>query len=214
VIYGDAGQAVVLEAAGVSRARAMLVTVPTFSDVRNIVRAARQLRPDLPIVARADSSEAIQALYALGVQEVASPEFEAAIEMTRQALIHLNVPAYDILRVASAIRRERYVVPEAELADQRAILAQVSEVTRHLDFAWLRLPAGSPFDGRTLVELQIRSLTGASVVAIVHVGSLTANPGGDVRIHVGDLIGVLGTRDQIGRFERAAQSQEPALHQA
>src|SRR5207247_4243437 len=37
VIYGDASQAVVLEAAGISRARAMLVTVPAFSDVRAIV---------------------------------------------------------------------------------------------------------------------------------------------------------------------------------
>jgi monovalent cation:H+ antiporter-2, CPA2 family len=45
VIYGDASQTVVLEAAGVSRARAMLVTVPTFLDVRNIVRAARSIRP-------------------------------------------------------------------------------------------------------------------------------------------------------------------------
>ena len=39
VIYGDASQAVVLEAAGVRRARAMLVTVPAFPDVRSIVRA-------------------------------------------------------------------------------------------------------------------------------------------------------------------------------
>ena len=92
VIYGDASQTVVLEAAGVSRARALLVTVPAFPDVRNIVTAARQVRPDLPIIARADGTDAIQALYALGVQEVASPEFEAGIEMTRQALIHLNVP--------------------------------------------------------------------------------------------------------------------------
>ena len=101
VVYGDASQTVVLEAAGVSRARALLVTVPAYPDVRNIVTAARQVRADLPIVARADSADAIQALYALGVQEVASPEFEAGIEMTRQALIHLNVPASDILRVAS-----------------------------------------------------------------------------------------------------------------
>ena len=92
--------------------------------------AARQVRPALPIVARADGTEAIQGLYALGVQEVASPEFEAAIEMTRQALIHLNVPASDILRVASAIRRERYGLPGEELDDQRAILTQVREVTR------------------------------------------------------------------------------------
>jgi monovalent cation:H+ antiporter-2, CPA2 family len=214
VIYGDASQTVVLEAAGVSRARAMLVTVPAFPDVRNIVRAARHVRPDLPIVARADSSDAIQGLYALGVQEVASPEFEAAIEMARQALIHLNVPAYDILRVASAIRHERYGVPGEGLVDQRAILTQVGEVTRHLDFTWLRVPGDSPFDGRTLGELQIRSTTGASIVAVVHGGVLTANPDGQVRLEAEDLVAVLGTRDQIGRFEEAAQSHERALHQA
>jgi monovalent cation:H+ antiporter-2, CPA2 family len=214
VIYGDASQTVVLEAAGVSRARAMLVTAPAFLDVRNIVRAARHVRPDLPIVARADSAEAIQGLYALGVQEVASPEFEAAIEMTRQALIHLNVPAYDILRVASTIRRERYGVPGEELVDQRAILSQVGEVTRHLDFTWLRLPTDGPFGGRTLGELQIRSTTGASVVAVVHGGLLTANPDGQVRLEAGDLVAMLGTRDQIGRFEEAAQSRDRALHQA
>jgi CPA2 family monovalent cation:H+ antiporter-2 len=214
VIYGDASQTVVLEAAGVGLARALLVTVPAFPDVRNIVTAARQVRPDLPIVARADGTDAIQGLYALGVQEVASPEFEAGIEMTRQALIHLNVPAYDILRVASAIRRERYGVSGEELDDQRAILTHVREVTRYLDFTWLRLPADSPFHGRTLGELQIRSTTGASVVGVVHAGALTANPDGRVRLEAGDLVAVLGTRDQIGRFEEAARSRERALHQA
>jgi monovalent cation:H+ antiporter-2, CPA2 family len=214
VIYGDASQTLVLEAAGVRLARAMLVTAPAFLDVRNIVRAARHVRPDLPIVARADSAEAIQGLYALGVQEVASPEFEAAIEMTRQALLHLNVPAYDILRVASAVRRERYGVPGEVLDGQRAILTQVGEVTRHLDFTWFRLPSDSPFHGRSLGELQIRSTTGASVVAVVHGGSLTANPDGQVRLEAGDLVAVLGTRDQIGRFEEAAQSRHHASHQA
>jgi monovalent cation:H+ antiporter-2, CPA2 family len=203
VIYGDASQTVVLEAAGIGLARAMLVTVPAFPDVRSIVSAARQVRPDLPIIARADGTEAIHGLYGLGVQEVASPEFEAGIEMTRQALIHLSVPAYDILRVASAIRRERYGVQGNELDAQRAVFSEVGELTRHLDFTWLRLPEDTPWDGRTLGELQIRSQTGASVVAIVHAGSLTANPDGLARLHAGDLVAVMGTRDQIGRFEQA-----------
>ena len=156
--------------------------------------------------------DAIQGLYALGVQEVASPEFEAGIEMTRQALIHLNVPAYDILRVASAIRRERYGVSGEQLDDQRAILTQVREVTRYLDFTWFRLPSDSAFHGRTLGELRIRSTTGASVVGVVRSGSLTANPDGRVRLEAGDLVAVLGARDQIGRFEKASQSREHAVH--
>jgi CPA2 family monovalent cation:H+ antiporter-2 len=124
------------------------------------------------------------------------------------------VPAYDILRVASAIRRERYGVPGEALDDQRAILTQVRDVTLYLDFTWLRLPADSPFHGSTLEELQIRATTGASVVGVVHAGTLTANPDGRTRLAAGDLVAVLGTRDQIGRFEEAAQSGERAVHQA
>jgi CPA2 family monovalent cation:H+ antiporter-2 len=111
VIYGDATQSVVLEAAWLHKARAILVTVPAFADVRSIVRATRHVRPDLPIIARAEGPEAVRALYALGIQEVTSPEFEAAIEMTTQALMHFDVQADEVLRIAGAMRRETYADP-------------------------------------------------------------------------------------------------------
>jgi K+:H+ antiporter len=107
-IYGDASQSVVLEAAHLSRASTLLVTVPTYIDVRAIVKAARQLRPDITIVARADGPEAVRELYAVGIDDVTSPEFEAAIEMTREALVRLAVPADDIRRLTTTMRRERY----------------------------------------------------------------------------------------------------------
>ena len=57
-------------------------------------------------------------LYGLGIEDVTSPELEAAIEMTRQALLHLNVPAHDILAVASAIRHRPWN-PRPEEATRR-----------------------------------------------------------------------------------------------
>jgi len=99
---------IVLEAAGIAHARALLITVPAFPEVRAIVRMARGRRDDLPIVARADGPEAVKALYALGIEDVTSPELEAAIEITRQALIHFDVPAQEILEVAGPIRRQQY----------------------------------------------------------------------------------------------------------
>jgi CPA2 family monovalent cation:H+ antiporter-2 len=203
VIYGDASQPVVLEAAGAAQARAMLVTVPAFADVRGIVRTGRQVRPNLPIIARADSVEAVRALYALGIQEVASPEFEAAIEMARQALLYFHVPAHEVLRVAGAIRRERYGLEGEGLAT----MSQLGEFARHLDLTWVGVPADSPFDGRTLGDLRVRSTMGASIVGIIRDGTLVANPDGDARLASGDLVAVLGTRDQIGRFERAVRGQ-------
>jgi CPA2 family monovalent cation:H+ antiporter-2 len=206
VIYGDASQAVVLGAAGVSRARALLVTVPAFADVRGIVEATRRLQPALPIIARADSGEAVRALYALGIQEVTSPEFEAAIEMTRQALLHFNVPAHDILHVASALRHEQYGAPDTPRDPDIGGMSQIGEIARHLDLAWVRVPHHSPFVGRTLRDLDLRSATGASIVGIIRRGSLQANPDGDARLEPADLVAVLGTRDQIARFERGMRA--------
>jgi K+:H+ antiporter len=205
VIYGDASQSVVLEAAGVGRARAALVTVPAFPDVRSIVTTARQLRPDLAIVARADGGDAVRALYALGIEEVTSPEVEAAIEMTRQALVHCNVPAHEILRVASAIRRERYDLTGGDPASGRELMSQIGEVARQLDFTWVGIPAESPFHGHSLGDLRIRTTVGASIVGVIHGGALISNPDSGVRLETGDLVAVLGTREQIARFESAAR---------
>ena len=206
VIFGDATQPVVLEAAGIVRARAMLVTVPAFADVRSIVKAGRLLRPDLPIIARADGTEAVRALYALGIQEVTSPEFEAAIEMTRQALLYFNVPAHDVLRVGSAIRHEQYDLAGDKRDSGLAIMSQIGEIARQLDFTWVGISPDSPFDGRTLADLRIRSTTGASVVGIIRGGSFVANPDGQLHLERGDLVAVLGTREQIAAFEQAMRA--------
>jgi K+:H+ antiporter len=108
VVYGDASHAVVLEAAHLARASSLLVTVPTYPDVRAIVQTARRIRPEISIIARADGPDAVRDLYALGIEDVTSPEFEAAIEMTREALVHLALSADDIQRVTTTMRRERY----------------------------------------------------------------------------------------------------------
>lgn len=89
LIYGDATQAAVLEAAGVGRARAMVITAPALADVSSIVRSVRAVRPDLAIVARAEGPEAAAALVAIGI-EATSPEVEGAREMARQALHHFT----------------------------------------------------------------------------------------------------------------------------
>ena len=161
-------------------------------------------------MARADSSDAVSALYALGIQEVTSPEFEAAIEMTRQALMYFNVPAHDVLHVSSAIRHERYG-PSDKRDSGLAMMSQVGEIARHLELAWVGVPLNSPFDGQTLGELRIRTTTGASVVGIIRSGSLVANPDGHEHLQKDDLVAVLGTRDQIGRFEQGMRAEVPTV---
>jgi K+/H+ antiporter YhaU regulatory subunit KhtT len=68
----------------------------------------------------------------------------------------------------------------------------------------------SPFDGHTLAELRVREIVGASIVGVIHQGALVANPDGRHRLTAGDLVAVLGTREQIARFE-AFNSSPSAL---
>ena len=108
VVYGDATQGVVLDAAQLARARVLLVTVPAYTDARGIVAAARRIRSDLPIMARAEGAEAVRELYAMGIEDVTSPQFEAAVEMAREALIRLDRPVDEIQGLITAMRRAAY----------------------------------------------------------------------------------------------------------
>lgn len=106
VVYGDASYPVVLEAAGLSAARLLIVTTPATETALAIARLARTRRPQLHIVARAESEACLHDLYALGVYEVVQPQREAGLEITRQALIHLDVPAAEIAALMDRARRE------------------------------------------------------------------------------------------------------------
>ena len=203
IIYGDASQPIVLEAAGLARARALIITIPSFADVRAIAATARHVQPDLPIIARAEGPDAVRDLFAAGIQEVTSPELEAAIEMTCQALIQLDVPAHEVLRIASAIRHERYA---REGSEGLALVSHVGEIARQLQFQWMGIPSGSPLAGRTLAAARVRSTIGASIVGIIREGVLVSNPDGDAILDAGDLVAVLGTREQIARFGAAVRS--------
>ena len=108
VIYGDASHPLVLEAAGLDRACLLLIATPSPVVALAIVGHARRLRPDLHIVARAESEELLEGLHALGVHEVVLPKMEAGLEVTRQALLHLKVSDREIERFTDEVRHGFY----------------------------------------------------------------------------------------------------------
>ncbi|MCF7804650.1 MAG: cation:proton antiporter [Candidatus Marinimicrobia bacterium] len=108
VMYGDASESVVLEAAGLRDAALLIATMPAAIEINSIVAHATVLNPDVDIVARADTLEHLQYLQKQGIFEVVQPEFEASLEMTRQALTHLNVPEEEISQFIQETHVEFY----------------------------------------------------------------------------------------------------------
>ncbi|MBE0617344.1 MAG: NAD-binding protein, partial [Proteobacteria bacterium] len=134
-IYGDASHGIVLEAAGTTRARLLLITAPAAIVARSIARLARHLRPGLPIVARAEGVAELADLRAEGVEMVVQPEFEAGLQMTRQALLRLGVSVDRIHQYTDAVRRELYApLREEDAGFDRLDLFQ--EALHLLELTW------------------------------------------------------------------------------
>jgi CPA2 family monovalent cation:H+ antiporter-2 len=108
VLFGDAEKEIILEAAEVGKARLLLITTPVALISRAIVAHAKKLNHAIHIIARAEGIEEMQGLHDLGVSVVVQPEFEASLEVARQALLHLDVPMDVIQQYTDEVRDELY----------------------------------------------------------------------------------------------------------
>ncbi len=199
IIYGDASQEVVLAAAQVGSARLLLVTTPALETTGAIVKQVRRLQPELHIVARANSIEVLQTLHEHGVQEVVQPEFEASLEMTRQALLHFDIPPTEIQKFTYSIRQQLYA-PLYDEHNSYETVAQLQNATRLLAVNWVELSVGSSLIGQTLETAAIRTRTGSSVVGVLHEGALVVNPERTYRFAAGNLVAVMGNAEQLDAF--------------
>lgn len=209
VIYGDASQEIVLEAARVQQAGLVLVTTAAVSDTRATVEEVRRLSPDVHIVARAESVEEMHALHGQGVYEVVQPEFEAGLEITRQALLHLDTPAADIQKITDSVRQELYA-PLYSAHTDYAMVAKVQSASRLLQMSWVRVASDSAMVDRSIRELNIRGETGATVVGVMREGVLVPNPGAGYRFTAGDMVAVLGDFDQRAALQALAETNQVA----
>ena len=131
-VFGDAGAEPVLDAAGVRRARLVIVTVPDPVGARLVVERVRVMNPNVHVVARSTTVEQLDELGRLGVYEAVHPESEAGLELGRQALYHLGAAAVDIQRFTDEVRRELYA-PITRQGAVDALFAQVRRASREIE---------------------------------------------------------------------------------
>ena len=90
--YGDAGKSELLKACGVAKTRALVVTMDAPAKVDEVVAAARTLRQDLILIARARDDRHAARLYGLGVTDAVPETTEASLQLAENTLVDLGVP--------------------------------------------------------------------------------------------------------------------------
>ncbi len=92
VYYGDAGNPEFLKRCGLAEARALAVTMDNQVRVDEVVKAARTLRDDLKIIARARDERHAQKLYGAGVTEAVPETVESSLQLGEALLVETGVP--------------------------------------------------------------------------------------------------------------------------
>jgi CPA2 family monovalent cation:H+ antiporter-2 len=80
--------------------------------------------------------------------------------------------------------------------------ATLSGLLREADLETVAISPGSPAVNKLIGELQLRTLTGASIVGIERNGTSIINPGPDEELQAGDQVLCLGTRGQLDAARR------------
>lgn len=208
VIYGDMTQQVVLQAAEISKAKLLLITPPSIIDSRSIVKHAQKVNPGLQIVARADGVEHTRTLYKDGVYMVVLPEMEAGLEIARQALLSLQIPAVVIQEYTDGVRQQMYEPIFTSHHDYH-LLTQLNSARNLLEISWVQLEPDSPLNATTIKDAAIRTLTGATIVGLIHNGIFRPNPDVEHPFSAGDMVAIVGSSPERQRFkELAAGSRE------
>ena len=174
VLHADATLDETLQEAGLERCRSLVAALPSDAANLYVVLSARSRQPNCRLIARAASEDASAKLQLAGASVVVSPYVAGGRVMAASALRPVAVDFMELL-----------VGSDCEIEEFR--LSQDPLLLHNLP-------------GRTLADLQLGRRSGALVLAIRENGRLVANPGGDMRLEPGQLLVVLGSKEQLLRF--------------
>jgi len=104
VHYGDASRLDLLRSAGADKAKLLLVAIDDRDKAVELVEAARDAFPALPILARAYDRRHAYELLRRGASVVERETFEGALNFGRKALVRLGVPERRALKAAVLFR--------------------------------------------------------------------------------------------------------------
>lgn len=190
VVYGDSAQRETLIAAGLARAKAVVVSFTELRAAIKVLAHVRSVNPNLPTIVRTRDDGTLERLTEAGATEVVPDTFESSLMLASHALLMTGVPMRRVLNQVRGVRNERYRLlrgfyrgagdepDELEEAHQPRLLS-------------VNLEPNSYAVGRTLAELNL-SEREVEVTAVRRRGIRAEAPQPETRFRAGDVLVLLG----------------------
>jgi CPA2 family monovalent cation:H+ antiporter-2 len=213
VIFGDASRPEILEHAGITSARVVVIAISDLGATRATVAAIRHLNSHVHIIARTRYTLEMDPLFSLGSDEVVTEEYETSIEIFSRVLRRFFVPRDEIDRSIKDIRKGGYEAFRSISREPTSAIG-IERFLSNISLEVYRAEEGSAIAGSSLLASNIRGRSGVSIVAIQRVdGTMVVNPQGTDMLAAGDAALLLGLPEQIlaagGLFRNRAPRPTP-----
>lgn len=198
VIYGDAGRRSVLEAAGLARAKAVIVSYAETRATMKVLHVIQEKNPSLPVIVRTHDDSEMDVLRDAGAAEVVPEILEGSLMLASHALVTLGVPLNRVVKRIRMFREERYKMFKgyfrgvSDADTTTAALPQLHSVEMYKNFYahGLRLDH-IPFEDFAVEVKQLRRLNMPEPIA----------PRGDIVLTEGDVLVLLGSNAALIAME-------------
>jgi voltage-gated potassium channel len=180
IMEGDATNDDILIGAGIHKARGIIAALPSDADNVFITLTAKELNPNIIVVARANRRDSESKLMRAGADRVVAPEALGGRRMATSILRPATVQFVDTIMNRQGNEIE---IEEISVSDNSSVCCQ------------------------TVGQAAIKDRTGVTVIAIVRQGEIYGVPGDDEFIKPDDVLISIGLREHLVKLEKLAASE-------
>ncbi len=198
IYYGDATFGAVLEHAGIKNARVLITGISDAAATRKIVQIAKELNPNVCIIAKVRDLQEMKHLNALGADEIIPEEYETSVEIFVRLLEKYLVPQESIDKLVNDVRANGYRMLRKLSVDTGIDSGfSIKDGLPGIDIQVVKVGRSSNFDGKTLADLQFRKKHGVTVLSVRRGSDLIYTPEGNFQLKAKDACILLGKPEDL-----------------
>ncbi len=196
VYYADASHHEILESAGLSHARAVILAFYHRHEIETVLKRIRQVNPHVPVMVRGHDEKDIHRFYQLGATEVVAEIVEASQMLASHLLMFLKINPHQVHQWVMQSQRDRYdfyrMVFKSDMEDQGEVATQGLYAVALSEQAFAI--------GKTLSEFEL--FNKELVVSAIRRGDeRLVDPAMDTQLEAFDVVVVFGPFELLERIE-------------
>lgn len=197
VHYADATRPEILIAAGLERARMVVITVIEVEVAKRIIEAVRLKHADIPVLVRTRDERHLQTLMRLGATSVLPETLEATLMITQRIVEQLGFSPDEVFQMTEKIRRDSYRALHSYYHGERDNSLQVGKKTEAF-LHTVRLREGDYATGKRIAALELERF--AVCIKALRRGDIRGEePSVDISLQADDVLVLEGGKAECFR---------------